>query len=72
MPIGALALDKVLAMNEEQRMQYFFDFARFIEDVPKLKYAIRVGSKTLQSDDTHDLRVQFDQYLARMSRIAAK
>jgi len=63
MALHALELDKVRAMNEKQRFEYFIKYAGRIEDSPKLCYAIRVGSKTLMSDDTADLRDKFDEFL---------
>jgi hypothetical protein len=68
MAIPALGLAEMLAMNAEQRQQYFFDYARYFEDSPLTPYAIRVGAKTLFAADTMDLRLKFEHWLATMSR----
>ena len=56
-------LNLVRSFNEAQRFAYFCKYAGHIEDSPKLCYAIRVGSKTLMSNDTFDLRAKFDAFL---------
>jgi hypothetical protein len=62
MALHALSLEEVKAMNENQRTAYFERYAGYFGDSPK-PYAIRVGSKNLMSDDTLDLRMQFDAYI---------
>jgi hypothetical protein len=61
MAIPALSLDEVRTMTPEQLTGYFEKYARYFEDSPNKPYAIRIGSKTLLSDDTMDLRQQFDR-----------
>jgi hypothetical protein len=63
MALHALELGKVKAMNDKQRFDYFCKFAGRIPDSPKLCFAIRVGSTTLLSNDTGDLRQQFESFL---------
>lgn len=46
----------------------FAKYARYFEDAPQKRYAIRVGSKTLLSDDTYDLRQQFEREVGRLKR----
>jgi hypothetical protein len=65
MALPSKPLEEVATMRPKQRTAYFEEFARFIEDAPRLKYAIRVGSQTIFSDDTMDLRKKFDRLLAR-------
>jgi hypothetical protein len=56
MALPAKALDDILAMDKEGLEEYFMEFAQYMEDSPNKPYVIRVGSKTLSSDDTMDLR----------------
>jgi hypothetical protein len=63
MALHALEFGRVKAMNEKQRFDYFCKYAGRIEDSPKLCYAIRIGSKTLMSDDTYDLRMKMEEHL---------
>jgi hypothetical protein len=64
MALHALSLERVKAMNKEQRTEYFEKFAGYFWDSPNAPYSIRVGSKTFHSKDTLDLREQFDKYLS--------
>lgn len=62
----ALSIGEVLALNQKQRTKYFEQYSRFFEDAPAhSRYAIRVGSTTLLSSDTYDLRMKFDSFLDR-------
>lgn len=63
MALQALPFSQVQAMDSEQRTEYFERFAGFFSDSPRKPYAIRVGSRTLTSADTLDLRQQFDKLL---------
>ena len=45
----------------------FEEFARYSPDA-RLRYSIRVGSKTLYSDDTRELRVKFGRYVGALKR----
>ena len=64
MELPALNLKEVLALDTEGRNLYYADYSRERPDaVPCQRFAIRVGSKTLYSDDTYDLRVRFNRYL---------
>jgi hypothetical protein len=68
MALPAQDIKTVIRMSEPDRERYFMDYARYIETASKLKYAIRIGSKTLRSDDTMDLRNRFERVIARMKR----
>jgi hypothetical protein len=50
-------------MDKSARTEYFETYAGYFEDSPNEPYAIRVGSKTLFSSDTADLRQKFDKLL---------
>lgn len=63
MALKALSLQEVQTMNKEECTAYFEEYAGYFEDSPITPYAIRVGSITLFSDDTHNLRQQFDYVL---------
>jgi hypothetical protein len=64
MALPALDLETVRKMDKAGRTGYFENYARYSEDSPCcLHYAIRVGSKTLFSEDTADLRQKFDKLL---------
>lgn len=63
MTLRALSLQDVKAMDKRGREKYFFAYAGYFPDSPAQPYAIRVGSKTFHSNDTADLRQQFDKYL---------
>lgn len=63
MAIPSLPVEQVRAMNAKQRTEYFEEYARYFSDSSAAPYAIRIGSKTLFSDDTYDLRKKFDHFL---------
>ena len=67
MALPGVDADRVIELNAAQRFQVFCDFARHT-DSPTLPYAIRIGSKTLFSADTHDLREKFDGWVRRLQR----
>lgn len=48
--------------------EYFELYARYFEDAPKTPYAIRVGSKTLFSDDTYELRQKLGRLFGVLKR----
>jgi len=53
----------VKKMPPERRTAYFERYAGYLPDAPNKCYAIRVGSTTLQSDDTYKLRQMFDHFI---------
>lgn len=61
-------LDQILDLDKTSQEQWFFDNAGYMDDVPKYRYVIRVGSKLFMSDDTMDLRKQVDKYIAIQRR----
>ena len=63
MALHAKSFEEVKKMTSEQRTEYFETYAGYFEKSPKSPYAIRIGSRTFHSDDTMDLRRQFDKYL---------
>lgn len=63
MALHAKPLKIVAAMNATQRTAYFEKYARYFVDSPDKCYAIRIGSTTLHSADTLELRQQFDTLL---------
>ena len=63
MALRALSLETVQKMDEKGRTEYFEAFAGFFEDSPNQPYAIRVGSTTLFSEDTWELRKKFNKLL---------
>jgi len=63
MALHGLSLVEVKKMTKEQRTVYFGVFARKYPESQKNCYGIRVGSTTMLSDDTMDLRKQFDHFL---------
>jgi hypothetical protein len=67
----AKLLDDVLAMDNERLEEYFMEYAQYMEDSPNKPYVIRVGSKTLFSDDTMDLRKQFEAHVRKLKRRVA-
>lgn len=58
--LPALPLSEVLDMDPKR---YFNDYARYMGDAPR-KYCLRVGSRTLRSNDTMDLKEKFLKYVA--------
>ena len=64
-------LDDILVMDKGQLEEYFMEFARFVDDAPAHPYAIRVGSKTLFSDDTMELRREFEAHVRKLKRRVA-
>jgi hypothetical protein len=71
MALPALALDTIKEMNSVERTRYFEAYARFT-DSPTKPYVIRIGSKTLFSVDTMDLRQQFDRFLQCGHKVASR
>jgi len=63
MALRGLDLETVRKMDKSARTEYFETYAGYFEDSPNEPYAIRVGSKTLFSSDTADLRQKFDKLL---------
>ncbi len=64
MALPSKSFDEVKALDAAGRTDYFDRFSRYFPDSPPTKpYAIRVGSRTLLSNDTHDLRKKFDKLL---------
>jgi hypothetical protein len=59
----AKSFEEVKALDAGGRTDYFEEYAGYFPDSPVTPYAIRVGSRTLFSNDTHDLREQFDKLL---------
>lgn len=48
--------------------KYFFANARYLKDSPGECYSILVGSRTLFSRDTMDLRLQFEEVIRKLRR----
>jgi hypothetical protein len=71
MALPAKSLDDILAMDNSRLKEYFMDYAQYMEDSPNKPYVIRVGSKTLFSDDTMDLRNQFEAHVRKLKRRVA-
>lgn len=71
MALPALSLEEVVVMDASQRLTYFTTYARHT-DAPKLRYAVRVGSRTFYSNDTWELRQKMEAYVgdARRNRKA--
>ena len=61
-------LAAILALDADQLFQYFSDNARFIPDAPNKPYAIRLGNTTFFSNDTYDLRLQFNRAVGAAKR----
>ena len=61
MALPAQTFAQVKAMSPSGRTSYFQTYGRYFPDSPNKPYAIRVGSKTFFSNDTMDLRKQFDK-----------
>ena len=71
MALPAKPLDEILAMDKERLEGYFMEYAQYMEDSPHKPYVIRVGSKTLSSDDTMNLRKQFEIHVRKLKRRVA-
>jgi len=59
-------------MDQRQLWAYFCDYAGYIKDAPKLRYAVRIGSRTLMSDDTADLWQKFNGYVRSLRKKGAR
>ncbi len=71
MALPAKPVLDIARMNAEQRFAYFLEYARHIPDAPEgrgYSYAIRIGGEMLFSDDTAELREQFDRLTRRLRR----
>ncbi len=72
MALPALGVEEIVKFTSKQLTAYFMEYARSNEDVRVgrgYKYAVRVGSKTLWSDDTYDLRVKMVAYVKNLKRL---
>lgn len=71
MALLAKPIDEIANLRTvEERYNYFCEYARYMADAPNLRYMIRVGSETLRSNDTHELRIAFDKAVKRIRRKA--
>jgi hypothetical protein len=68
MALPALSASEVVAMSASECFEYFAAYSRYVADAPDKRYAIRVGSVTLASNDTLELRVEFENYVRRLRR----
>ncbi len=58
---ASLSPAQLAKLDHKQRFAYFCENARYTDSPEeRYQYAIRFGSKTLWSNDTADLRSQFD------------
>ena len=71
MALPAKPLDEIFAMDENRLEEYFMEYAGYMEESSNKPYVIRVGSKTLFSDDTIDLRKQFEVHVRNLKRRVA-
>ncbi len=71
MALPAEPLEALLTLDKAGRDTYFENYARYNDHSPPGRgcaYAIRVGSRTLWSDDTYELKIQFIRALAAIKR----
>jgi hypothetical protein len=68
MALPAKPLDDILGMDKSRLEEYFMEYAQYMEESPNKPYVIRVGSRTLLSDDTMDLRRQFEAHIRKLKR----
>jgi len=68
MALPAKPIEEIVTMNAAERTEYFEEYARFFEDAPQKPYAIRIGSRTLFSADTMDLKIQFTALVRKLKR----
>jgi hypothetical protein len=78
MAMPGLPIEDVIRLKTRDLFEYFCDNARYLPAAPAgrgYSYAIRLGSKTLFSDDTYDLRLKFNRAVGvarRRSRVTLK
>jgi hypothetical protein len=68
MALPALATSDLLRMNKDEQFEYFCSYARFDPTSPQKPYAIRIGGKSLFSDDTMELRRMFNKAVGLLRR----
>lgn len=69
MALPSKTLDEIASLRTAaERYDYFCQNARYMPDAPRLRYMIRVGTETLKSDDTYELRLEFDKAVKRLRR----
>ena len=56
--------EQLARLTPRELEAHFMEAARFMPDAPNTPYFIRVGSRTLFSADTMDLRKQFERKVA--------
>ncbi len=59
MALPAIDISAVAALTRSEADAYFNKYARYFKDAPVMKYAIRLGSRTLVSHDTYELKEEF-------------
>jgi hypothetical protein len=64
------SIDELIGMDKTQLEAAFFAGAGYMPDAPKECYTIRIGPRSLHSDDTMDLRKQFEKavYVAKRTK----
>jgi len=68
MAILGISIEAARRLKPAEIQAAFEKYARYIPDSPRLCYAIRVGSRTLHSDDTLALRLQFGRRISELKR----
>jgi hypothetical protein len=68
MALPSLPLNEILVMNAAAREQYFMEYARYMPDAPQKPYMIRLGSRSLFSHDTMELREKFESQVRLLRR----
>lgn len=74
MALPFLSTELLITMKQRELTSYFMDYARRIREPAKCGpfYAIRVGSKTLFANDTHELRKKLGNHIAAARMNAAR
>lgn len=63
-----MTLEELTALSKKDLETWFMDNARYMPDAPSRPYFIRCSSKVFFSDDTMDLRKQFEEAIQKLKR----
>lgn len=72
MALPGIDLRELIVLRRAELEDYFMANARYSSDSPGKRYAIRVGSRTLLSDDTHELAQMFYRLVGSKRATAAR
>ena len=72
MALRGVPIEQAVLCTKSELFDLFCEYAGYFEDSPQTPYAISMGSRTLFSEDTADLRRQFNRRVGILKRKQAR